>query len=150
MIYYFDGSCGPLNPGGVVQYGWHRAQEEDSSGDEQGYGIAFSGGAGATNNIAEYVAMAALLAHILTKASRVPHSEREILLRGDSQLVINQFNGEWSIRQPKIRPIAAVVHMMRDELIGLGFTVRAEWVDGKSNTVADKLSRKAINDAKMA
>ena len=149
MIYYFDGACGPTNPGGVVQYGWHRAKEEDLKGNEQGYGIAFSGGPEATNNIAEYTALAALLTHILSKASRIPNAKRVLLLRGDSQLAINQFNGKWRVRKPSLRPIAAIVHMLKDELLDMGWEIEAEWVDGKNNRLADKLSRRALNEAKM-
>ena len=149
MIYYFDGACGPTNPGGVVQYGWHRDVDEDRSGDERGYGIAFSGGPVATNNIAEYTAMASVLIHVLGKASRVPHANRQLVLRGDSQLTINQFNGDWRVRKGSLRAIAALVHMLRDELHTLGWEVTAEWIHGTNNVLADKLSRRALNERKM-
>jgi ribonuclease HI len=149
VIYYFDGACGPTNPGGVVQYGWHRDVDEDKSGDERGYGVAFSGGPNATNNIAEYTAMASVLIHVLGKATRVPISDRTLIIRGDSQLAINQFNGEWRVRKGSLRPIAAIVYMLRNQLQELGWTVRAEWVHGSKNTLADKLSRRALNETKM-
>ena len=149
MLYYFDGACGPTNPGGVVQYGWHRDEAEDSTGDERGYGVAFSGGPVATNNIAEYTALASVLIHVLGKATRVPVADRQLIVRGDSQLAINQFNGEWRVRKGSLRPIAAIVHMLRDELHALGWEVTAEWVHGSKNVLADKLSRRALNETKM-
>ena len=149
MIYYFDGACGPTNPGGVVQYGWHRLSEEDRRGDEQGYGVAFSSGPTSTNNIAEYIALGALLVHILAKTSSVRNVDRKLVVRGDSQLVVNQFNGEWRVRKSNLRPIAAMVYIVRDQLIDKGWTITAEWVAGYENKQADKLSRRAMNEMMM-
>lgn len=149
IIVYWDGSCGPVNPGGTVQYGWHGTGQNSS---DEGYGIAFQGGESATNNVSEYIALAAALTHLLAKAvPKIIHNDKasknqKIILRGDSEIAVNQFNGLWRVNHSNLKPLAAVVHLMKSQLEQLGYDVRAEWIHGDKNVRADKLSRRAINE----
>ena len=148
MLIYFDGSCGPGNPGGVVQYGfWESGPEGEVL--HKDYGVAFSGGETSTNNVSEYMALGASLVYVLGKTNNVRLSDRTLIVRGDSQLVVNQFNGEWRVRKPNLRPIAAMVYIVRDQLIDRGWKITAEWVPGEDNKQADKLSRRAMNEMMM-
>lgn len=145
IIVHFDGSCSPVNPGGTVQYGWHGTGPHKA---EEGYGVAFSGGESATNNVAEYTALAAALCHLLgSNSSNVdPENPKTIILRGDSEIAVRQFNGDWRVNHSNLKPIAAIVHLMKDQLTQLGYDVRAEWIHGDKNVRADKLSRRALNE----
>src|ERR671935_179756 len=64
-------------------------------------------GLGVTNNEAEYrallAALEAALAHA-TAAGRDPRALR-LLAYGDSQLVVNQVAGRWSVKAPNLRPL---------------------------------------------
>lgn len=148
IVVHFDGSCGPVNPGGTVQYGWHGTGSHSS---DEGYGIAFQGGESATNNVSEYIALAAALSSLLTKVRSMDQSPegQKIILRGDSEITVNQFNGLWRVNHSNLKPLAAVVHIMRDQLRQMGYDVRAEWIHGDKNVRADKLSRRAINEQLM-
>ncbi|MGB4216512.1 MAG: reverse transcriptase-like protein, partial [Thermacetogeniaceae bacterium] len=50
-------------------------------------------GPGATNNIAEYNAVLSALEWLLQHG----HSDRDIKIKTDSQLVVNQINGSYSV-----------------------------------------------------
>ena len=132
-----DGSVEPGNPGGIVGYGFHTETEE-------GYGSAFRGGESATNNVAEYFAVLAALAWLLPQAKGL--GETEIVFVSDSQLVVNQLNGEWRVRHSNVKPVAAAAHIMIEQLNQLGIEVRAEWIPREENRRADKLSRRAVNE----
>ena len=136
MIVYVDGSV-TGNAGGIVGYGWAIEGTE-----EQGFGAAFQGGDSSTNNVAEYIAVAAALIHLLPSMDY--KNVGSIIIRSDSELVVHQINGEWRVKHANLKPVAAVVHMMIEELWNRGVTVTAEWIPREKNKVADDLSRRAI------
>ena len=144
MRIFVDGSVEPGNPGGTVGYGFH---VDGGHFEYDGYGNAFRGGESASNNVAEYMAVAAALTWFLPYASvndHPPDGELEIL--SDSQLVVNQLNGEWRVRHSNVKPIAAVTHLLIEQLNQLGWVVKATWIPREENRLADKLSRRATNE----
>lgn len=144
IIGYADGSCEPQNPGGVVGYGWWMDWQGE---DVEEFAIAFSGGTFATNNIAEFIAVEALLMEVVSRAwSIAERVDKKLIIRGDSQLVIQVLNGEWSARKPHLRPIAAILNMLKDKLVQAGWTVIGEQIPREQNQRADKLSRRALNE----
>jgi len=87
---YFDGACGPSNPGGKMGLG---AYILDSAGNNI---FEFADGVDAhdsnSNNVAEYMALCEILKFI--------NENIEIgwfMIYGDSKLVIKQMNREWRI-----------------------------------------------------
>jgi ribonuclease HI len=88
---WFDGCCEP-NPGkmgiGVVLV---------SPGGEQ-VEVAESPGYG-TNNQAEY------LAAIAAMETAIARGATGLILHGDSQLVVCQVSGEWSVNSPGLKPL---------------------------------------------
>lgn len=132
---WFDGSCMPVNPGGVMGWGWHST----------GPGWPRSGrgevpaSPGNTNNLAEYLALEAALLFLIEAAL----TAAPIVIRGDSQLVIRQMFGgppkgrRWKIRAgvyaEKAREVKALLQKFTN--------VRGEWVPREKNTRADALSK---------
>ena len=143
MKLYFDGSCGPTNPGGVVGYGWVL---NGSSTTREGYGILFKGGPSATNNVAEYGSLAAALVNLLPRSSTIKRSDRVLTIVGDSRLTIEQLRGEWRVRGENIKPIASVVNLMVKELEDRGWTIKMRHVRRELNERAGKLSRRGLNE----
>ena len=133
-VYYVDGSVVP-SPGGIVGYGWTCPKTNES-----GNGIAYQGGESATNNASEWLAAAAALAHVLC----VHKTTGTVTIRSDSELLVNQLNGEWRVKHGNLKPLAAVVNIMIEELQGIGIDVIAEWVPREQNKVADELSHRTI------
>ncbi len=125
---YFDGACLPINPGGVATYGYVLS----SNGEiiEKKGGIAAEKG---TNNIAEYTAMIKGMARALELGFD------ELIVKGDSELAINQMIGRYTVRAPKIYPL-----WLKAQKLAKSFRrVRFEWVPREQNRIADRLSTKA-------
>lgn len=125
---WFDGGCHP-NPG-VGCYGWVLIVSEMHY---SGNGIVPPP---ATNNQVEY---AALKAGLLSAAG-IRVTLEELVVRGDSQLVVNQMAGLWQCRKPHLKAL-------RDECralaASLGVPVRYLWVPRADNQKADELAGQA-------
>lgn len=135
VIIFVDGSV-TGNPGGVVGYGWHCVE----TGDEN-CGVAYQGGDSATNNAAEWMAAAAALIYVLGQYYDITDT---VTIRSDSELLVNQLNGVWRVKHANLKPIAAIVNLLIEELESRNMTVVAEWVPRDENRVADALSRKTV------
>lgn len=88
-----------------------------------------------TNNEAEYAALIDLLIEARARGLR------GIEVRGDSKLVVSQTSGEWKVREPRLKPLAAEASALLREL---GGTI--EWVPREENKKADSLSNRAIDE----
>jgi ribonuclease HI len=132
---YFDGSCEPVNPGGVAAYGWVITREISGITMQisQGYGIVAKGKR-ATNNLAEYAALCFGLSDFWQE-----ETGSSLIVLGDSQLVINQVAGKWKCKAVHLRPWWNLATKTAD-LIG---DVRFEWIPREENYLADNLSRQA-------
>ncbi len=124
---YFDGACrgnpGPASVGYVIV-----------SGD----GIVVEGGhriGRATNNQAEYAALVAAL----EAASDAGFDE--VVVRGDSQLVVKQVRGEWDTNDPELREKRVRVH----DLLRAFDTWSIEHVPRAINDRADDLANEALD-----
>ncbi|MGB9719760.1 MAG: reverse transcriptase-like protein [Candidatus Anstonellales archaeon] len=127
MIIYTDGACfgnpGPMGIGIVFFKGGKIVKR-----------ISQSIGNG-TNNIAEY--MAVLVA--LQEAKKM--GEKNILLRADSELLIKQLNGEYKVKAKHLKQLYGAVISLAKEL-----NVKFEWVEREKNKIADRLSKRAIEE----
>lgn len=93
-----------------------------------------------TNNEAEYLALIELLKHLSENAIR------NVVIRGDSQLVVHQVNGDWRVKEPHLWPLCAQAQSLFQEVDA----ARLEWVPREKNQYADRLSNKAFSDKKQA
>ena len=130
LIIYTDGAArgnpGPAGAGAVAS---------DESGRVVDEASRFLGKA--TNNVAEYSAL--ILA--LERAGEL--GAREIEIRADSELVVRQMNGEYKIRNEKLRELAG-----RVARLARGFDeVRYLHVRREQNRAADRLANRAIDGA---
>ncbi|HWB38500.1 MAG TPA: reverse transcriptase-like protein, partial [Rugosimonospora sp.] len=91
----------------------------------------------ATNNVAEYSGLIAGL------AAAAELGAREVEVRMDSKLVIEQMTGRWQIKHPALRPLAAqaAAHVATFD------TVRFAWVPRERNRDADALANQAMDAA---
>jgi ribonuclease HI len=130
LTLYFDGACEPVNPGGLAAFGW-RLVDEDDHDVASDFGEVCRG-LGATNNVAEWCALAQGLRFLAGHAWR-----GELEIRGDSQLVIKQLNREWACNAERLKPYLDECSAMLSEM-----RWTAKWVGKAENTEADELSRK--------
>lgn len=133
---YFDGCCEPTNPGGTAAYGIvilrdgtevHQASRK------------FPAGPRTSNNVAEYSGFIAVLEWlIINDLERQP-----VVVRGDSNLVIQQMFGDWQIREGLYVPLAKRAR----KLVSRFPMIRGEWVPREQNHLADRLSKQVLIDA---
>ncbi len=131
---YFDGLCRPKNPGGVATYGYVIFQ--DGKKVKSGCGVIGSG-AGMTNNVAEYSA----LKHAMEWVSRNSVKD-EIVIKGDSQLVIHQLNGTWQIKSGTSKKFVPEIRRLLE-----GRKTRFVWIPREQNAEADQLSNVAYSQS---
>jgi ribonuclease HI len=91
----------------------------------------------ATNNVAEYRALVAAL----DWARR--HGHRQLHVRSDSLLLVQQMLGNYKVRNPGLQPLHARARMLAHE-VG---TVTYEHVARERNEHADRLANTAMDDA---
>lgn len=93
-----------------------------------------------TNNVAEYTALIEGLEVALG------HGVSELEVRIDSNLVVNQVQGRWRIKDEKLRPLAVQARRLLDRF------ERAEvvYVPRADNAEADALANEAMDRAEAA
>ncbi len=89
-----------------------------------------------TNNEAEYKAL--LLA--LEKARGL--NGQEIVIRSDSELLVNQINGTYKVREPRLQSLYVKAIGMMEHFSA----VKVIHVPRKENSHADKLANRALDD----
>jgi ribonuclease H / adenosylcobalamin/alpha-ribazole phosphatase len=119
------GNPGPAGFGAVVR--------DAESGEVLAERSGFLGTA--TNNVAEYSGLIAGL-HAAAELGA-----REVEVRMDSRLVVEQMSGRWQIKHPGLRPLAAqAAALVRDF-----DTVSFGWIPRERNKLADALANKAMD-----
>jgi len=129
MKLYFDGSCGPKNPGGYAC--WAFVIIKDGKEIARRTGIECQG-EGATNNVAEYAGLKHGLQYMIQE-----NITQEVEIFGDSKLVISQVNGEWKCKSAHLKLWLEMIH----ELLNQFSLWSANWVPRNENSLADGLSK---------
>ncbi|MEM4066293.1 MAG: ribonuclease HI [Candidatus Micrarchaeaceae archaeon] len=131
---FFDGACEPRNPGGVGTYGFVLYRNGDIVFEK--YGLAGTPWSlTTTNNTSEYTAVIELLTYLLQNKIDTA------MVKGDSQLVIKQLTGDYSVNSPNIIPLYNKALALSNQL-----NIKYSWVPREKNTYADKLSKQAFWD----
>jgi ribonuclease HI len=130
---HFDGLCRPKNPGGVATYGY--LIYRDGKKVKSGNGVIGSG-VGMTNNVAEYSALKQAAEWI---NQNIP--DNEIVIKGDSQLVIHQMNGTWQIKSATSKKLVPEIRRLLE-----GRKIQYIWIPREQNVEADELSNLAYDE----
>jgi ribonuclease HI len=143
---WFDGCCEPKNPGGHAAWGAVVHINGESVYRAGGYcGV----GPTMSNNVAEYSGFLAALTEALKY-------EGQILVRGDSRLVICQLSiqpqhislkkipGKWMMRGG----LYSKFFRQAEELLRKNAhrTIALEWIPREQNDICDVLSKKELHD----
>ena len=135
---YFDGLCQPVNPGGIACYAF--VVKKDGRTMHGDYGVAgepFS--QDSTNNVAEYTGLAKALEWLA--ANNI--TSEKIAVKSDSQLVVNQLQGNYKIKAKRIVPLFRQVALLKSKFRDLEIS----WVPREQNREADRLTNVAYNRA---
>ncbi len=133
---HFDGACQPPAGGGVATYGF-TVEGEGIFHEECGLAVR-PWSAHATNNVAEYTAAIRALEWLSAKGF-----DGQVILLGDSQLVVRQMQGEYRVRTEHLQAYAEQLRRLADRFRD----VRFAWVPREENRRADDLSKLALERA---
>lgn len=133
---WFDGGCGPINPGGYATSGaivysegkpiwWHS--------EFIGNGPKFS------NNVAEYAGILAVLQYL----QGVLNPGDSVVIYGDSDLVVKQMTGKWKAKKGLYIPWYVKARNALDA-IRFKCDLLIKWVPREQNEEADQLCRDAF------
>lgn len=137
---YFDGSCGPKNPGGTAAYGYSLSKCADLLEEKS---AVLGSGAQMTNNVAEYAGLYEGLA-AFSELVKDPHPY--LIVRGDSKLVINQMSGKWRARSGLYMFWYQMTERLVSNLRHRGAKITFEWIPREYNTRCDELSKEHQRD----
>jgi len=135
---YFDGLCQPINPGGISCYAF--IVKSHGRTIHSDYGIAakpFSDES--TNNVAEYTALAKALQWLLANN----FNYKKVEIKSDSQLVVNQLTGDYTVKARRILPLFKQVLFLKTKFQD----IQIKWIPRDKNREADRLTNKAYNKA---
>lgn len=127
---YFDGLCEPQNPGGTATYGY--VIYKDGKAIKKGCKV-IGHGKNMTNNVAEYSGMLRVAEWL-----KEQDIDGEIVIKGDSQLAINQMKGMWQIKSATSKHFVPKIRKLLE-----GKKVNFIWIPRERNKEADMLSRVA-------
>ena len=136
VLVRFDGSCQPPGGGGVA--GWGFVIEGPGVHFEE-CGLATRPySPHSTNNVAEYVGAIRALEQL-----RSMGYTGEVIVEGDSQLVVRQMKGEYEVRAEHLK----AYHEWLSQLARSFHRVEFRWIPREENTRADALSKRAVESA---
>jgi len=126
-------------------HAWFDGATKDTNPGIRGIGAVLKGPAGqiveiaqaigeGTNNEAEYCALMAVL------DAAVEAKVQNLVVYGDSQLVIKQVSGEWLINARGLVPLCKTVVELKAQIPHVTLC----WIPREENTEADALSKRAI------
>lgn len=127
---YFDGLCQPRNPGGTACYSFIVKNGENTIYQE--YDLAAHD---ITNNVAEYTGLIKALEWLLAHS----YENQNIIVRGDSQLVIRQIERNFKVKAGTIIPLYRKVISLISKFKHIHF----ELIPREENKEADKLANYA-------
>lgn len=131
---FFDGATEPRNPGGAMGMGAIVFCESDVVYEHSSFVPQdFTN----TNNIAEYLALELVIDFLLDNNVE----DDDVLIQGDSQLVIKQMQGEWSIKQGAYTPHA---ERCWRKLALFSNRPKLKWIPRAENQRADDLSKREL------
>ena len=113
--------------------------------DEQNQPIASLNGylGVGTNNEAEYKALIIALEYLLSGDAGIAKKSGEITFLSDSQLLVLQMKGKYSVKSPNIIPLHNKVKTL---LGGITAAKKFEYIPRRFNKEADKLANLAIDE----
>ena len=127
IICYIDGACAPTNPGGYIGIGIYI--EKDGKPFAK-YSQFIEKSPDNSNNVAEYWALIWAL-----KWLNALIEEDEIIIKGDSKLVMLQMCGEWKINGGAYEKYAKMAMGLMQKKITF------QWIPRLQNKIADDLSK---------
>lgn len=134
---YFDGACS-INPDGVMGIGAYIVHGKDTR--DISYGVL--AGKGNSNNVSEYMAFNEVLYYLLDNATK----KDEVIIYGDSMLVVKQSNGQWRIKNGAYKEYALEAKDLLKSVRSMVKSIKIKWIARDGNDIADALSKEGVKE----
>lgn len=128
---FFDGACAPNNPGGALGFGCIINEDGKRIMEYAGF-VDFNNAN--SSNVAEYIAFENIIDWLLENG----YNDDEIIISGDSKMVVMQMNKRWGIRDGYY----VLTAWRCKEKIKEFSNLRVRWIPRDLNQEADALSNK--------
>lgn len=132
---WFDGACEPRNPGGHGAFGAFILKDEKEILLQESRYLGF--GPGMSNNVAEYSGFICIMEYLMENNCQ----HETVLIRGDSNLVVQQVAGRWKIKQGIYVPYAIKARSLYLRFPG---HIAVKWIPREQNDKCDRLSKNAL------
>lgn len=139
VVCYFDGCCEPRNPGGNMGMGACVYVDEKKVYEKSSYIAAHLSN---TNNIAEYLAFELVVDFLIVNNLTMEN----VVIKGDSMLVVNQMNGFWQMKKGAYLEHAKRCYKKLAKSFWRMSKPRIEWVGRDKNSFADELSKRELKN----
>lgn len=133
---FFDGCCEPRNPGGTAGYGAVIFKGGERVWETSG---TIPPSPTTSNNVAEYLAFTAILDWFIEQQL----TGAPILVKGDSNLVIQQCFGSWRIK----KGFYAETAREAKKKVARFKNLHGTWIGRDKNAIADDLSKAHLRAA---
>ncbi|MHA2089992.1 MAG: ribonuclease HI family protein [Candidatus Kariarchaeaceae archaeon] len=143
LLLYFDGAA-KGNPG-IAGAGAYITTEPANSKFE--YKLKQYLGS-RTNNQAEYQAIILGLRQVNKIIKQSPNQFSELIIKGDSDLIIKQLNGTYQVRSQKIYGLFQETSKLINQVTNSGINVKLAHIYRTINTMADSLANQAIREGR--
>jgi ribonuclease HI len=137
---YFDGACGPMNPGGTASYGYVLSAVSEVV--DRGTGVVGKG-PDMSCNVAEYAGLRAGLESLLDYLREEVTEGVTLQVFGDSQLVIHQMVGKWKVKKGLYKSYYDKAFSLLLRMRARGIEVSFTWIPREKNQECDILSKLA-------
>ncbi len=94
-----------------------------------------------TNNYAEYIAVISAFEKLIKLVPAAKQKETEVQVKMDSMLVVRQMMGEWKVKHPNMKPLAARLATLVAHFGSVSF----QHVYREQNVDADALANEAMD-----
>lgn len=129
LTIFFDGGC-TKNPGGIATYAYIIKCSETNNTLKTDSGEALRG-PNASNNVGEWFSVLSALRYL-----KENNWNGELKILGDSQLVINQLNGEYRCKKENLIPYYKESLQILENM-----NWKANWIPREENSECDAISR---------
>jgi ribonuclease HI len=145
---YFKGNCEPINPGGTASYAFIIFKDSNKLYHEAklicpSYHFlpnTIFKPVTTSVNTSQYCACILLLTYLLQNG----YKDEEIVIYGDSKLVVSQMNSSWKIGQGHYLFLG---HYCKHVLLGLFKNIRFQRIREDQNFIVNELSKEVLRNA---
>jgi len=95
-----------------------------------------------TNNVAEYKAVIFALQKLKQILGKEKASETEVEIRSDSELMVNQLNGFYKIKDSELKELFIEIWNLKQDFKKVSFVI----IKREENKIADKLVNQALDE----